>query len=108
MRSHRNLSVILVTVLLLGGCASAPLDYPREPSAALVDTDGGSEAAKVSEWLDGKENTNGFYPLTKGFDAFGQGWCLPASYFKPLIGVCASGCCWTTSLPPSMTLILPR
>lgn len=71
MRSHRNLSVILVTVLLLGGCASAPLDYPREPSAALVDTDGGSEAAKVSEWLDGKENTNGFYPLTKGFDAFG-------------------------------------
>jgi len=71
MKSHRNVSVIFIAVLLLAGCASAPLDYPKEPSVALVDTDDGREAQKISEWLDGRKDVNGFYPLTQGFDAFG-------------------------------------
>lgn len=62
---------IFIALWVIGGCASAPLDYPKEPSTALVDTVDGREASRVSTWLDGADSVNGFYPLTEGFDAFG-------------------------------------
>ena len=63
--------VVPLLLTLLAGCASAPLDYPKEESFALADTSHTSEAVEVKKWLDGRENVNGFYPLTQGFDAFG-------------------------------------
>lgn len=56
---------------MLAGCASAPLDYPKEPSYAAVGTENSREAANVEDWLGGRSDVNGFYPLTGGFDAFG-------------------------------------
>ncbi len=121
---------IFIALWVIGGCASAPLDYPKEPSIALVDTVDGREANRVSTWLDGADSVNGFYPLTEGFDAFGTrlglmsaaeysidaqyflmkpdnaGLGLRASCLKPPIGECVSGCCWTTSLPRSRMRIL--
>ena len=71
MRCSFCLSVIVTTLLLLGGCVSAPLDYPREATHAVQDTSGTRQAANVSKWLDGDADANGFYPLNQGFDAFG-------------------------------------
>ena len=66
-------SVAAAAVLAsLAGCVSAPLDYPKESSVAIADTSTGSESFKVSEWLGGATDTNGFYPLIEGFDAFGS------------------------------------
>ena len=100
MKSHRNVSLIFIAVLLLAGCASAPLDYPKEPSVALVDTDDGREAQKISEWLDGRKDVNGFYPLTQGFDAFGvrlglmsvAEYSIDAQYFLMSYGHCPPWC----------------
>ena len=68
--NHGLLWVVLVSTLL-AGCASAPLDYPRDPSVALEDTADTSLADKAANWLDGNTESNGFYPLLEGFDAFG-------------------------------------
>ena len=65
------LSATLTALLLLAGCASAPLDYPKEVTHAIEDTSGTRHAGSVAEWLDGNTDVNGFYPLTEGFDAFG-------------------------------------
>jgi putative cardiolipin synthase len=56
---------------LIGGCASAPLDYPREATHATQETSNSVQAGYVDKWLDGNTDVNGFYPLNEGFDAFG-------------------------------------
>ena len=61
----------LLPLVATAGCASAPLDYPKQQSFAVERTSDGREAAAVSLWLDGNADTNGFYPLIEGFDAFG-------------------------------------
>jgi putative cardiolipin synthase len=65
------LSTALTALLLLAGCASAPLDYPKETTTALEDTSGTRQARQVATWLEGNTEVNGFYPLNEGFDAFG-------------------------------------
>ncbi|MFT7288967.1 MAG: putative cardiolipin synthase [Halieaceae bacterium] len=62
---------IVAGLLLLGGCASAPFDYPKVASFAPTDTGNTWHAANVEHWLDGRKDVNGFYPLSRGFDAFG-------------------------------------
>ena len=62
---------VSLLLTLLAGCASAPLDYPKEESFALADTSHTHDAAEVKKWLGGRDDVNGFYPLSKGFDAFG-------------------------------------
>lgn len=56
---------------LIAGCASVPLDLPKEESAAIADTSNTRQAKEVAEWLDNRRDVNGFYPLSQGFDAFG-------------------------------------
>jgi putative cardiolipin synthase len=58
---------------LVAGCASAPLDYPKQTSTAIAigDTMHTREAAEVNKWMEGRTDINGFYPLVAGFDAFG-------------------------------------
>lgn len=63
--------LLLSLVALLGACASAPIDYPRTPSAALTDTGDTPLARDSADWRKQSPASNGFYPLTKGKDAFG-------------------------------------
>jgi len=65
------LSIAVFLGLVLAGCASVPLDTPKEASYAIADTSDTREASVVAEWMQGHEGENGFYPLTEGFDAFG-------------------------------------
>jgi putative cardiolipin synthase len=58
-------------MVTIAGCVSAPFNYPRQESVALTDTSTTRQAINSLEWVDGKEDANGFYPLTEGFDAFG-------------------------------------
>lgn len=67
----RSFATVLLIGLVLTGCASVPLDTPKEASYAIADTSGTGEAKKTAEWMEGNEDKDGFYPLTKGFDAFG-------------------------------------
>jgi len=62
---------VLALVLLASGCASVALDTPKDSSFAVNGTEEGREAQRVRQWLDGRTDVNGFYPLTQGFDAFG-------------------------------------
>ena len=71
MINYFRLCVIVSLLAILAGCASAPLDYPKHESYAIDDTSQTREAIKVKEWVGGKDDVNGFYPLTQGFDAFG-------------------------------------
>ena len=57
--------------LLITSCASVSLDYPKTVSRALEDTSQTKPALGATEWLDGRTDVNGFYPLNQGFDAFG-------------------------------------
>ena len=69
--STRRLFALLALAVVLSGCASVPLDTPKEASYAVSATANEAEFAAVREWLDGRDDVSGFYPLSKGFDAFG-------------------------------------
>jgi len=71
--NRRSLSrtCFLLLMALVAGCASAPLDYPKQASVAIGETSHTREAAEVYKWMGGKTDINGFYPLVAGFDAFG-------------------------------------
>jgi putative cardiolipin synthase len=56
---------------LFAGCVSAPFNYPKEKSVAIMDIPGTPESLRVQEWVGGREDVDGFYPLIEGFDAFG-------------------------------------
>jgi putative cardiolipin synthase len=71
MNKFYQFYVVPLLLTLLAGCASAPLEYPKEESFALADTSQTREAKESREWLGGRDNVNGFYPLTQGYDAFG-------------------------------------
>ncbi|MEA3410046.1 MAG: phospholipase D family protein [Pseudomonadota bacterium] len=69
--SHFFHALLLGISLFIAGCASAPFDSPKETSVAIEGTSHSREATGVIEWLDGRTDANGFYPLIEGFDAFG-------------------------------------
>jgi putative cardiolipin synthase len=73
MLNISRLSVLIVTTVVLSACVSAPLNYPRQHSTAITETESRStrEAVSALAWVDGRKDVNGFYPLTEGFDAFG-------------------------------------
>ena len=66
-----SLITILLLNLLIAGCVSMPLDYPKESTAALTDTADTHLARESATWRDGQLQENGFYSLSKGKDAFG-------------------------------------
>jgi putative cardiolipin synthase len=68
-----RLLLSLTAALLLISCVSAPLNYPKEQSTALVNAGQTAVARGAAEWLGGdlaSPDVSGFYPLTEGFDAF--------------------------------------
>ena len=58
-------------VLLIAGCATAPLDFPRDYSEAVTDTRDTYLGKEVAEWVVAHPGKSGFYPLIKGLDALG-------------------------------------
>ena len=78
VRNFVTYGLILAISILVAGCASAPLDYPKEASYALEDTSDTRGESRAREWLGGRTDVNGFYPLSKGFDAFGARLALMA------------------------------
>ncbi len=61
----------LVLSLFLAGCATAPLDFPKNYSEAIVDTADTHLGKEVAEWTAKHPGKSGFYPLVAGIDAFG-------------------------------------
>ena len=57
--------------LLIASCASVSLDHPKTVSRALENTSQTKPALRATEWLGGRTDVNGFYPLNQGLDAFG-------------------------------------
>ena len=70
---NRLLSLITIMFLnlVIAGCVSMPLDYPKEPTTALAETADTYLAKESALWRDGQIQGNGFYSLIKGKDAFG-------------------------------------
>jgi putative cardiolipin synthase len=66
-----RISLTILVGFFMAGCVSAPLDYPKETSAAIADTSETRHAQTAQQWVNTQGDDNGFYPLTKGFDAFG-------------------------------------
>ena len=68
-----RIPALLLAALLssMVGCASAPFDYPREPSLSLAATEDTSLRREVDRWVAENEGPSGFYPLIAGRDAFG-------------------------------------
>jgi putative cardiolipin synthase len=73
-----RLSVTLIALLTLAACATAPLDYPKEPSAAITPTADTRLAQSSADWRSEQPDRNGFYPLSQGLDAFGARLALAA------------------------------
>jgi putative cardiolipin synthase len=63
--------IVLAWMVMMTGCVNAPFEYPKVKSVANTDIPTTRASQRVQEWLGGREDVDGFYPLTKGFDAFG-------------------------------------
>jgi putative cardiolipin synthase len=61
----------VVLSLFLAGCATAPLDFPKDQSEAIVDTGGTYLGREVTKWTALHPGKSGFYPLVEGIDALG-------------------------------------
>jgi putative cardiolipin synthase len=68
--SHRIL-IATILALLMAGCATAPLDFPKQESAALHNTGDTYLGTEVASWTIQHPGKSGFYPLTAGIDALG-------------------------------------
>ncbi|MGB5496712.1 MAG: phospholipase D family protein [Sedimenticolaceae bacterium] len=71
MQRHLKGCAVVILLGLIAGCASVPLDLPKEESLAIAETSNTRQAKEVAAWLDNRSDVNGFYPLSQGFDAFG-------------------------------------
>jgi len=62
----------IVLALFVAGCATAPLDFPKEYSEAITGTGDTYLGIEAAEWITGnKPGESGFYPLIHGLDALG-------------------------------------
>jgi len=61
----------LTLVLFIAGCATAPLDFPRDYSEAETDTGNTYLGKEVAEWTGVHPGKSGFYPVINGLDALG-------------------------------------
>jgi putative cardiolipin synthase len=64
---------VFVTILaiMVTGCATGPIEYPRSYSKAITDTHDTEMGRAAAEWRAEHPETSGVYPLVKGNDAFG-------------------------------------
>jgi putative cardiolipin synthase len=69
--TRRAISIKILLLLAVGGCASGPIDYPREFSEAVSGTEDTFLGREVAEFLVEHPGKSGFYPLSRGIDALG-------------------------------------
>jgi putative cardiolipin synthase len=70
-KSARTFLFLTLLHILVSGCASGPIDYPRNYSEAITDPGSTTLGRAVSEWNKEHPDVSGFYPLISGNDAFG-------------------------------------
>ena len=61
---------VVLFLVMLAGCASAPLEYPKEESFAIADTSQTREAQESREWFGGRDDVNGFLSANPGLRCF--------------------------------------
>jgi putative cardiolipin synthase len=61
----------LLLAFFLAGCATAPLDFPKDHSEAILETGDTYLGKEIAEWKAAHPGKSGFYPLVAGIDAFG-------------------------------------
>ena len=69
-RFSRTLASLIFTLFLVS-CATAPLDFPKQYSEAIVETGDTLLGREVAEWTAVHPGKSGFYPLNGGLDALG-------------------------------------
>ena len=70
-RRHKfNLSVTILALFLMGGCATLPTDFERHESHAYVDTDDTRFGKAIQAKKPAHPNQSGFLLLADGLDAF--------------------------------------
>jgi len=57
--------------LFIAGCATAPLDFPKDYSEAVTGTGDTYLGKEVAKWTEVNPGKSGFYPLIEGLDALG-------------------------------------
>lgn len=67
---YRCFATVLITFLVTG-CATAPLDFPKTESHALINTADTRLGEDVAAWAARHPGESGFYPLIDGLDALG-------------------------------------
>ena len=80
----RRILGFVCAALCMAGCTSVPLDYPKETSTALNNTSDTALAAESRHLRRTQPDTNGFYPLHEGLDAFGARLTLIESAEKSI------------------------
>jgi len=63
--------VPIVFALFVAGCATAPLDFPKDHSEAVSNTGATYLGKEAAEWTAKHPGESGFYPLIRGLDALG-------------------------------------
>ena len=63
--------LILLLLALVTGCATGPINYPRNYSQAIMDTRDTRLGRAVTKWHKEHPDVSGFYPLISGTDALG-------------------------------------
>ena len=66
-----RLFVSVTLSLVMAGCATAPLDFPKQESHTLSNTGDTYLGQEVAKWTAGHPGKSGFYPLVAGMDALG-------------------------------------
>jgi len=70
-KSTRTILLLMMLHALISGCASGPINYPRNYSEVITDTRDTTLGRAVTEWHKEHPDISGFYPLISGNDAFG-------------------------------------
>lgn len=63
--------IAVVLALFIAGCATAPLDFPKDYSEAAANTSETYLGTEVAAWMARHPGESGFYPLVAGMDALG-------------------------------------
>ena len=66
-----KITVIVIAVAIVSGCATVSMDYPKTHSETMTNTADTSLGRDVARWLHAHDDLSGFYPLPKGMDALG-------------------------------------
>ena len=61
----------VLLALFIAGCATAPLDFPKDYSEAATNTSKTYLGGEVAAWMAKHPGKSGFYPLIAGMDALG-------------------------------------